>query len=129
MKPIVIGLALIVLTVTIFAQETAREPEPYDPSEFPAWSRDLRRAEIISVGAFPIAMILSGFAYQIGRFAWYSADAGSAVMEYAPWFLSTSTGERYTNDERKGLIVAGVSVSLVVAAIDYLVGRRNDRTD
>lgn len=100
------------------------QPVPYDPIEFPAWSRDVRRGEIIALGAFPIAMILSGLSYQLGRFAYQSADAGEVRSEYAPWFFSTASGPRYNNEERIGLIVSAATISVGIAILDYALGRR-----
>lgn len=111
------------------ATEIGDEPLPYDPEEFPAWSRDLRRGEIVALGSFPITMILSGFTYQLGRFAYQSALAGQATTEYAPWFFSTSTEPRYTNDERIGLIISAATLSVGVAVLDYLLGRRERREE
>ncbi|MFW5693880.1 MAG: hypothetical protein ACOCYB_01835 [Alkalispirochaeta sp.] len=103
------------------------EPAPYEPDEFPQWARDLRRGEIIAFGAFPVAMIISGIGYQLGRFAYYSIDAGRVEPEYAPGFFSPQSGPRYDSSERIGLIVSGAIISAGVAVADYLLGRREDR--
>lgn len=119
---LVVGFCLVLGPAgQLYAQEY--EPEPYTREEFPQWARDLRRAEIVAVGTFPIAVILSGVVYQLGRFGYHSLEAGRADMNYAPWFLSTGTGERYNEDERIGLIISGVTLSAVVAVIDYVLGR------
>ncbi|MEX2443083.1 MAG: hypothetical protein WD492_05735 [Alkalispirochaeta sp.] len=99
------------------------EPAPYNPEEFPKWARDLRRGEIIALGAFPVAMIVSGIGYQLGRFAYQSIDAGQVQPEYAPGFFSPQTGPRYTNSESVGLIVSGALISVGVAVADFLLGR------
>lgn len=120
---------LLIPSFPLVAENSDEPPvEPYDPIEFPPWTRDVRRAEIVMVGAFPIGMIVSGLFYEVGRFAWYSLEAGRADMEYAPWFLASSTGERYTNDERKGLIIAGIGVGSVIAIIDYFILNRNEHS-
>lgn len=100
------------------------EPIPYDPAEFPGWSRDLRRGEIIALGAFPVAMIVSGLGYQLGRFGYESIRAGEVAGEYAPGFFTPSDGARYNSDERVGLIISGAVISIGVAVADYLLGRR-----
>ena len=129
-------LALLVLTppLDLRAQEQDDapppgfdDPIPYDPEEFPQWSRDLRRGEIIALGAFPIAMIVSGLGYQVGRFAYQSIAAGEVSREYAPGFFSPQGGARYTEQERIGLIVSGAAISVGVAIADYLLGRREAR--
>lgn len=99
------------------------QPVPYDPAEFQPWMRELRRAEIIAVGSFPIAMIVSGIGYQLGRFALTSARRGEAAMDVAPFFFSTSTEERYDDAERLGLVLSGAVISVLVATADWLIGR------
>jgi hypothetical protein len=105
------------------------EPIPYDPTEFPEWSRDLRRGEIIALGAFPVAMIVSGLGYQLGRFGYQSIRAGEVAGEYAPGFFTPSDGARYNSDERVGLIISGAVISAGVALADYLLGRREESRD
>jgi len=100
------------------------EPAPYEPEEFPRWARDLRRGEIIAFGAFPVAMIVSGIGYQLGRFGYQSIAAGQVQPEYAPGFFSPQTGARYNNSERVGLIISGAIISVGVAVADYILGRR-----
>jgi hypothetical protein len=106
------------------AEAIGTEPIPYDPTEFPEWSRDLRRGEIIALGAFPVAMIVSGLGYQIGRFGYQSIRAGEVAGEYAPGFFAPSDGARYDSDERVGLIISGAVISVGIALADYLLGRR-----
>lgn len=100
------------------------EPAPYEPEEFPQWARDLRRGEIIALGAFPVAMIISGLGYQLGRFAYQSAAAGEVRQEYIPGFFSPESGPRYNSSERVGLIVSGAIISAGVAVADFVLGRR-----
>ena len=103
-------------------------PVPYDPDEIPQWARDLRRGEIIAIGAFPLSMVITSFAYELGRFAYYSIREGAPAGEYAPWFFSTSAEGAFTNEERTGLVLTSALLSTGIAVIDYLLGRR-ERTD
>lgn len=131
-----LSVGFVVPPVTVYPQQEEAEeeaedetsppdqPVPYDPVEFPAWSRDVRRGEIIALGAFPIAMILSGLSYQLGRFAYQSGVAGEIQSEYAPWFFSTSTEPRYNNEERIGLIISAATLSVGIAVLDFALGRR-----
>ncbi len=100
------------------------KPVPYGPDEFPRWARDLRRGEIIAVGAFPVAMIITSLGYEVGRFGYESIRAGEVQNEYAPWFFSTSPEGAFSNRERIGLVVSSAVVSVGVAIIDYFLGRR-----
>ena len=109
------------------AQEDTEVPLPYDREEFPDWAWDLRRGEIIALGAFPVAMIISGIGLQLGRFAIKSVEEGQFSQEYAPFFLSTRTGPRYEQNERAGLLVSAGIISIGVALADYILGRREQR--
>lgn len=112
------------------AEEAAADaPIPYDPDEFPLWAHDLRRAEIVALGAFPVAMIVSGLGYQLGRFAYFSIREGQASEQYAPGFLSPEGGPRYTSQERIGLVISGMVISTLVATVDHLLARRERRSD
>ena len=130
---LLIIVALLGTTITA-AQENVPDaespdqdaPVPYSPDEFPRWTRDLRRGEIVTVGAFPVAMIVAGLLYQVGRFSYQSAQAGSAAMDYAPWFLSTSNEPRYDEQERRALVASGVGISIGVALVDFVIGRRRE---
>ena len=126
---VAVGTPLAAQTEAFAGVEESDEPVPYTPEEFPQWSRDLRRAEIIAVGTFPIAMIVSGLFYDLGRYTYYSIREGESQSQYAPGFISPEGGVGYNEDERIGLIVAGVSVSLIAATVDYLLGRRARRIE
>jgi hypothetical protein len=102
-------------------------PRPYEREEFPEWAWDLRRGEIIALGTFPIAMIVSGIGLQLGRFAIKSNQAGEFSQEYAPFFLSTDTGPRYNEQERIGLLISAGVISSAVAVADYILGRLERR--
>lgn len=105
------------------------EPVPYQPNEFSPWAYDLRRGEIIAIGAFPLAMIVTSLTYELGRFAYRSAEAGAVRGEYAPWFFSTSAEETFSNDERIGLVISSAVLSIGVAVADFFLGRREARRE
>ncbi|SIP98263.1 hypothetical protein SAMN05920897_10284 [Alkalispirochaeta americana] len=99
-------------------------PLPYEREEFPDWARDLRRGEIVAIGSFPLAVILSGIGLQLGRFAVKSLEEGQFSQEYAPFFFSTRTGSQYNQEERVGLLISAGIISVGVAVADYILGRR-----
>lgn len=107
-------------------QETVK-PEPWNKDEFAPWLVDTRRAEVVALGTFPVAMLVNGIVYQLGRFIYVSADRGSVAGDVAPWFFRTAPGDRYTLDEQTGLLISAAVISVVVAAIDYAIGRRSRR--
>lgn len=119
-------LAVLALLLAVSSSLAAQESAPYDPAEFPNWALELRRAEIIAVGAFPVVAILTNVAYQLGRFAYWSVQQGAPAAEYAPALFSAGGSVPYTQRERRGLLIANVSLSAVVATIDWYLGTRED---
>lgn len=104
-------------------------PVPYDPEEFPLWAQDLRRGEIIALGAFPLSMIVVSLSYELGRFGYQSIRAGEVKGEYAPWFFSTSQSATFDNGERIGLVLTSSIVSVGVSIVDHVLARRERKLD
>lgn len=104
------------------AADPSRAPTPYRREEFPQWAWDLRRAEIVTIGSFPITMILTGFTYELARFAFSEFD-----QRNAPWFLRTAAGERFNEGERIGMILTAGALSVIIGVVDHLLGRREER--
>ncbi len=136
----ILACTLVILLATprifpgsiLFAGDTDEDttvPLPYEREEFPEWAWDVRRGEIIALGVFPVAMIVSGIGLQLGRFAYQSVQEGQFSQEYAPFFLSTGTGPRYDERERVGLIISAGVISFGVALADFFLGRREARQD
>lgn len=124
--------ATLLLVSTLAAAQTPStgesvEPEPWNEDEFAPWLVDTRRAEVIALGAFPVAVLVNGLVYQLGRFTYVSVERGEVATDVAPWFFRTEPGDRYTLDEQRGLLISAAVVSVAIATIDYLIGRRSDR--
>ena len=125
MKTLSIVLCLLFILHPLFgatdaestADDTTEEYKPYSIDEFPVWLQELRRAEIIFFGSFPVAMLLSTLGYEgfrsIRGVLTANSDSSGASFEFG----------NYDSPERKGLLIAGVSLSFVVAVLDYLLGR------
>jgi hypothetical protein len=105
------------LTAPLTAQEPDRTPEPYEPEEFPLWLRDLRRAEIIAIGSFPITFVFANLGYSLGRYAVNGGDP-----DYAPF----GNPNRIPLSRGESLAVIGIaaSLSVTIALVDYAIGRR-----
>ncbi len=119
----VVLIALAVLAGTVYPQSQSgiaadTEPEEYSEQEFLPFLRDLRRAEIVMLGTFPITLFLSLEAYDIYRFA-----ASGGAREYTPWPFRPPGAVGYTGKENLGVFLAAVSTSVLIAAADYIVGR------
>lgn len=122
-KRLMTGLACLVFAVTTvtsgFSQE---EPEPYEPEEFPAWARNLRRAEIVALGSLPFTLLFTRAAYDLGRFAYLSLEAGAVQPLYAPWFFAPPDSPGFTRDEQNRMLAIAVSASALIAIADLLIG-------
>lgn len=99
---------------------SALQPVPYKANEFPQWSNDLRRGEIITVGSFPIAYLFSSLFFDLGR---WIVKYGNGDPDYSRYTPFSANKPDNTTAEVTGLVVAAVSVSVVVAIIDYVAGQ------
>jgi hypothetical protein len=122
-------VALLLVPRVALGQETETEPEPYDPEEFPAWSRDLRRGEIVALGSFPVMLLLTNISYDLVRFGRESLEAGEWNYTYAPWFFGPPDKPPLTEDERIGVIATAAGISVSVALIDFFIGKMTNREE
>jgi hypothetical protein len=113
--------ALLLLVICACAAEGQDHiAQPYQPDEFPAWLRDTWRAEAVFVGSFPFSLFVTLEAYDIYRYA-----ATGLNPSYAPWPFGSGTPVPYSPTETGWLAVSAVSLSLIVAGIDFILGRIN----
>lgn len=106
------------IPANLFSEESDL-PAPYRRDEFPQWTLDLRRAEVITVGSFPLSFMLSALLYDATYFAIDSIE-------------SENTGDAQFGSHREQeditrllLISGGVSLSIGIA--DFIIHqvRRN----
>jgi hypothetical protein len=112
---------LLAVAATAVAAEDEHVPVPYTPEEFPAWARDLRRAEIVFFGSLPFSLFFSFEAYDLGRFVVSGFDPLQA-----PWPLRAGSeiGAGYTPAEKGWLIASALTVSLGASVADFLIRHR-----
>jgi hypothetical protein len=90
----------------------------FDMSGFPLWAKDLRRAEIVAFGSFPLMYFFSNFGFDTYRWGNHGND-----MRYAPWpFNSAGTIEKTTNEK---IITLGIAAggAVLISLIDYGIMR------
>lgn len=92
-------------------------PEPYDATEFAPALRHLRRAEIVAVGSFPFALLVSTIVYDYARWA------GEGFAETASPFRRPLDEDPFDDDEKVGIALAAAGVAVAVAVADYLIGQ------
>ena len=98
-------------------------PQPYNPDEFQPWMKDAFRAEALFVGSFPFTLFFTLEAYDTWRYASNGFTPG-----YAPWPLGSGVAVSYSTEETVWIAASAVSLSLAIAAIDYLIGKVNERS-
>ncbi len=125
-RVLTLTLLLLFCSGTLLYSDEA-VPAAYSPDEFPGWALDLRRGEIIAIGVFPIALLASSVFYDVIRFGYQSARAGQFDADYAPWFFSPPGAPGLTDRERVGILVGAAAISVTVALVDNLLGRRERR--
>ncbi len=122
--PGLILLALLVLALPIAAQQEGTgedEPEEYQEDEFSPFLRELRRAEIVMFGSFPITLFLSLEAFDIYRYIDHYKDED--YYKYTPWPFRSPESAPYETREVAGILVTAVSTSMLIAAVDYIIGK------
>jgi len=90
-------------------------PEDYDPDEFPLWTYDLRRYEVIAIGSYPITFFASSLIYD---FSVYAAN------DFNPAY---SMGSQRDGSDIGIIVGSAACVSLVIATVDLIINinRRN----
>ena len=90
-------------------------PEEYDPDEFPLWTYDLRRYEVIAIGSYPITFFASSLIYD---FSVYAAN------DFNPAY---SMGSQRDGSDIGIIVGSAACVSLVIATVDLIINinRRN----
>ena len=122
-------LLLLLVTFQCVAQSVdidLPEAEPYSEEEFSDFALNLRRAEIVATGTFPLTLLASRLLYGLVRFAVRSIQAGSIAMAYAPAFLSVPGAVPLSRGE-KFIILGGAGLlSTTIALIDLRLGREEN---
>lgn len=96
--------------------------EPYSPEEFPEWAHQLRRYETIFFGSLPFAFLFTSLGFDF-----YAYAANDFDDNYLPLFLGTSPEKEDFNNRTIGARIAvSISLSAVIAYIDYLIERKQD---
>jgi hypothetical protein len=98
--------------------ETPKAAVPYTDDEFPAWARDLRRAEVVAFGALPITIFYAQFSIDCYRFAVADWD-----RRYAPWPIKSAGAVPMTDAQSRTALAAGVVGAVLTAVVDYFLAR------
>lgn len=129
MRKLVAALLVVSLFVgplPLFSQSNAQGeeavPEPYDDAEFEQWMLDLRRGEIVAIGAFPLVLAFTSFLYGPVRFVIKSVESGSINTLYAPWFFAPPDAPEFDSDESGGILLTALILSIGIGVLDHILG-------
>jgi hypothetical protein len=89
-----------------------------DTSQFPQWTKDLRRWEIIAFGSFPFTMFFATFFMDTYRFA---TAGGWNDYRYAPWPFKSAGAVDMTKNEYETTMIMAASLSAIVAVADLII--------
>ena len=111
-------MLLISFSFCIFAEE-AHKPVPYEDDEFPSWTIDLRRSEIVTFGTLPFVTLGVTIGYSFFRYAKNGFDS-----DYLPNPLAKSSAAANLNsDEQIGIFISSGIISLIIGIVDYVISR------
>lgn len=95
----------------IFSEDTT--PLPYEKSEFPQFLKDLRRFEIISLGAMPFVTLDTTLAFSGYKYVQSGYDPA-----YSPNPFAASS---FNTDEQKTIILTSLAISIGIGLTDYII--------
>ena len=98
------------------------QPVPYGPNEFPLWAQDFRRAEVITVGVFPFALLYTGLIYNFSRYLSLAVSGDPTAPNYLPWNNPTLSG-----NEKLGIVLGSIGVAVAVGIIDFAINSSERR--
>ncbi|MDR0785987.1 MAG: hypothetical protein LBE74_08950 [Treponema sp.] len=111
-----IAVLLILSSAPVFGQTVDNEPFRYDSLEFPQWARDVRRFDIVTLGALPFAFFTATFFTDATRWAQHDWE-----MTYSPWPLKPSGAYETSDDEKLAVLGIAFAIAVGVAVIDLVV--------
>lgn len=94
------------------------EPEPYKDDEFPVWAKKLRRFEIITLGSYPLSFLVAQWGNEFRR--WIDKDFSDA---YRPFPFKSNPYPVLGRQEKIGIVISSISISMTVALVDYIIGK------
>ncbi len=86
--------------------EESEEPVEYDPAEFPMWTHDLRRFEVVTFGTFPVTFFATSMIYDLSIYASHQWDSTYAM------------GTQRSNRDIAIIMGTAAGISLLLATVD-----------
>ena len=101
------------LTLPAFSANTSTTPKPYDNEELPQTFKDIRRFEIITLGALPFVTLDTTLVFSTVRYVDNDFDDA-----YKPDIFAKSN---FTEDEQKRIIATSLGICVGIGLTDLIV--------
>jgi hypothetical protein len=89
--------------------------EPFTKDEFPTWAKDLRRAEIISLGSLPFVTLTVNLVYSL------SLWASTGFTSNFPNLFARTTDDAMKEEDQLNILYISLGVSVVLGLVDLFV--------
>lgn len=116
MKKKCIGFVLLFSLLFSLFPVYSETAEPYKDDEFPDIFKDIRRAEIITLGAMPFITFNVTLGYSFGKYAAHNFDSDYFVNPF-----SSTDDNGYSTDEQIGIILTSIGISCGIGITDFIV--------
>jgi hypothetical protein len=114
-RPLRFGLTNLANTTSA---NTGSGTESQAVSVTPLWLKDLRRAEIVAFGSFPLTIFWTSFFLDLYRTSSHGWD-----NRYAPWPFKGAGAVSMTNQEIAMMFAIAISSSVIIAVVDHFILR------
>jgi len=93
-------------------------PEPYDPDEYPAWTKKTRRFIVVFAGSYPLSVLFTKLGMDFYDWGYHNFSS-----EYSPSILGGGgdKSRSMTTNEIKKVTLTALAVSGCVAVADFII--------
>lgn len=100
-------------------------PKDYSPEEFQPWMLELRRAEILAIGAFPVTYLFANLGFDYGYYVATGFPSGNIPWPLGPGTSGWTSSSQGAQLQQKNWTLVGVSLglSVAVAVADWVLGK------
>ncbi len=116
-KRILCAFLIFSLVSAVFYGADSKTPAPYTKDEFPGFMHDLRRAEIITLGAMPFITFNVTLGYSFTNFAIHDFNSSYFVNPFA----NSSDDNAFQSNEQVAIIVTSLCLSAGIGLTDFIV--------
>ena len=121
MRKIAVIVLFFFINSLIYSADTTYDdliPEEYEKEAFPQALRDLRRAEVILVGSFPLSVLFSKIGLEV-----YDYAASGFNSQNTPSILSGGGDSEKSSNSVEKVLITALCVSASITVLDFIKGK------